>query len=64
MIASVRCFPFVVRRGLEDKKAYHVYRPNEELFVLVILTYGNRPENEAYALVSSLAKIIYDDWIQ
>ena len=49
-------------------KYYHdagiVYPPNQKPFVLVILTRGSKAENEAHALISSLAKIIYDDWIQ
>jgi beta-lactamase class A len=49
-------------------KYYHdagiVYPPNQKPFVLVILTRGSNAENEAHALISSLAKIIYDDWIQ
>jgi beta-lactamase class A len=49
-------------------KYYHdagiVYPPDGKPFVLVILTRGSKTESEAHALVSSLAKIVYDHWAQ
>ena len=47
-------------------KYYHdagiVYPPNQKPFGLVILTRGSKAENEAHALVSTLANMIYDEW--
>jgi len=41
-----------------------VYPPNSEPFVLVILTRGCKSENEAQALIASLAKKTYDNWTE
>jgi beta-lactamase class A len=41
-----------------------IYPPNGKPFVLVILTRGCKSESDAHTLVASLAKIIYDYWLQ
>jgi beta-lactamase class A len=41
-----------------------VFPPNGKPFVLVILTRGCKTESDAHALIASLAKIIYDHWMQ
>jgi beta-lactamase class A len=41
-----------------------IFPPSRKPFVLVILTRGCKSETDAHALVASLAKIIYDDWMR
>ena len=47
-------------------KYYHdagiVYPPHGNAFVLVIMTDGCESDQQAYALVSALAKMVHDDW--